>query len=150
MSGRKIITKNRKARHDYNLLDFYDAGLVLMGSEIKSIRDNRINISDGFVQETKGELWLLGVHINIYKEATRWGHEDPMRPRKLLLHRREINNILQDIRAKGMTVVPTQVYLVRGLAKVEIASAKGKKKYDKRRDIAKRDAERQIRRALKG
>lgn len=147
--GRKIITKNRKARHDYHLLNAYDAGLVLMGSEIKSIRANKINITDGFVQERGGELWLMGVHISPYEQAKTFGHTDPTRPRKLLLHRREISQILTRIREKGYTVVPTMVYLERGLAKIEISVAQGKKSYDKRQDIAKRDAERQIQRALK-
>ncbi|GAB1421171.1 SsrA-binding protein SmpB [Anaerolineales bacterium] len=149
-SGRKIITTNRKARHDYALLKNYDAGLVLMGSEIKSIRDNRINLRDGFVQERNGELWLMNVHITPYEKAGVWGHSDPVRPRKLLLHRREINQILTRLRERGLTMVPTQVYLEKGRAKVEVALAKGKREFDKREDIAKRDADRQIRRAIKG
>ena len=148
-SGQKIIAKNRKARHDYHLLDTYQAGLVLMGSEIKSIRGNKINLRDGFVQERDGELWLMNVHISPYEQAKRFGHTDPVRPRKLLLHRREINRILSRIREKGFTVIPTQVYLERGKAKVEIALARGKKQYDKRSTLAKRDANRQIERALK-
>jgi SsrA-binding protein len=148
-SGRKIITNNRRARHDYQLGKTYDAGLVLMGSEIKSIRENRVNIRDGFVQERDGELWLMGVHISPYEKAKLFGHADPMRPRKLLLHKKEIAQIKTKIRDKGTTVVPTSLYLTRGLAKVEIALAQGKKRHDKRSDIAKRDANRQIERALK-
>lgn len=148
-NGRKIITRNRKAGHDYHLMDRYDAGLVLMGSEIKSIRDNRINLKDGFVQERSNELWLMNVHISPYEPAKTWGHADPLRPRKLLLHRREINQIVSRIRESGFTAVPVTVYLERGLAKVEVALAKGKRKYDKRQAIAERDARRQIDRALK-
>jgi SsrA-binding protein len=149
MSGRKIVTKNRKAHHEYSITDRYDAGLVLMGSEIKSIRGNRINIADGFVQAKGRELWLMNVHIAPYEQAKHFGHSDPRRPRKLLLHRREINRILMKIRDSGMTTIPLQVYLERGKAKVEIGVARGKKQYDKRADIAKRDAQRQIDRALK-
>ncbi|MGB1286981.1 MAG: SsrA-binding protein SmpB [Aggregatilineales bacterium] len=148
-NGRKIITRNRKASHDYHLMDRYDAGLVLMGSEIKSIRDNRINLKDGFVQEKGSELWLMNVHISPYKQAKTFGHSNPIRPRKLLLHRREINQIIGKIRESGYTAVPVVVYLENGRAKVEVALAKGKKQYDKRETIAKRDADRQIRRALK-
>lgn len=148
-NGRKIITRNRRASHNYHLEDTYSAGIVLMGSEIKSIRNNKINLQDGFVQERDGELWLLNVHIAPYEQSSIFGHDDPMRPRKLLLTKREIAQIIDSINQKGYTVVPTQVYLERGLAKVEIALAKGKKLHDKRQTIAKRDAEREMRRAIK-
>ncbi len=148
-SGRTIITKNRKAHRDYLVKDRYDAGLVLMGSEIKSIRAHRINIADGFVQERNRELWLLNTHIAPYAKAKHFGHSDPRRPRKLLLHRREINRIISKLRESGMTAIPLQVYLERGRAKVEIGIARGKRQYDKRADLAKRDARRQIERALK-
>lgn len=148
-NGRKIITKNRKAFRDYHIRDTYDAGLVLMGSEIKSIRAHKINISEGFVQEKDRELWLLNAHIAPYEQARLFGHSDPRRPRKLLLHRREIDRIISRIREQGMTGIPLQVYLERGRAKVEIGIAKGKRQYDKRADLAKRDAQRQIQRALK-
>lgn len=129
--------------------DRYDAGLVLLGSEIKSIRNHNISIGDGFVQEKDAELWLLNTHIAPYKEAQHFGHTDPRRPRKLLLHRREINRIITSIRESGVTAIPLQVYLERGRAKVEIGVARGKRQYDKRADLAKRDANRQIERALK-
>lgn len=148
-NGIKIVTKNRKARHDYTLLKSYEAGLVLMGSEIKSIRAGKVNLRDGFVQERDGELWLMNVHIATYDEASVFGHGDPVRPRKLLLHKKEIAEILTEIREISYTAVPTMLYLSRGLAKVEIAIARGKKKYDKRNDLAKKDAQRQIQRALK-
>jgi SsrA-binding protein len=147
--GIKIITKNRKARHEYHIEETFDAGLALMGSEIKSIRANRISLGDGFVQEREGELWLMNVHIATYDEASIFGHADPLRPRKLLLHKREIAEISSRIRERGYTAIPTMVYLQKGRAKVEIALAKGKKLYDKRDAIGKRDVEREIRRALK-
>lgn len=145
----KVIARNKKAYHDYHLEDSFDAGLVLMGSEIKSIRANKVSLRDGFVQERDGEMWLMNVHIATYDEAGIFGHSDPLRPRKLLLHKREIAEISARIRERGYTVVPTSLYLQNGRAKVEIALARGKKQYDKRETIAKRDAERQIRRALK-
>ena len=146
---RKTIANNRKARRDYLVSDRYDAGLVLLGSEIKSIRNHNINIGDGYVREKDGELWLMNTHISPYKDAHNFGHSDPRRPRKLLLHRREINRIITKLREHGMTAIPLQVYLERGRAKVEIGVARGKRSYDKRADLAKRDHERQIERALK-
>lgn len=148
-TDRKIIVKNRKAHRDYLVTDRYDSGLVLMGSEIKSIRNHNINIGDGFVREKDGELWLMNTHISPYKDANNFGHSDPRRPRKLLLHRREINRIITKLRDNGMTAIPLQVYLQRGRAKVEIGVARGKRQYDKRADLAKRDHDRQIERALK-
>lgn len=148
-SGIKIISKNRKARHDYQIHDTFEAGLVLLGSEIKSIRANRVNLRDGFVQERAGELWLMGVHIALYDQAAVYGHMDALRPRKLLLHKKEIAQIIDWIRENTYTAVPTMLYLKRGRAKVEIGLAKGKKLHDKRQAIAKRDADREIRRAVK-
>jgi SsrA-binding protein len=147
--GVKVISRNRKATFDYHLSDRYEAGLVLTGSEIKSIRDNKISLQDGFVQEQNGELWLLNVHINPYEHSGTYGYTEPMRPRKLLLHKKQIAQIISNIREKGMTVIPTEVYLKKGRAKVEIALAKGKKLYDKRADIAKRDSDRNIRKMVK-
>ena len=149
MTEEKVISKNRKAHRDYLIMDRFDAGLVLMGSEIKSIRANRVNIGDGYVQEQDQELWLMNTHIAPYEQARHFGHSDPRRPRKLLLHRREINRIITKIREQSMTAIPLQIYLQRGRAKVEIGIAKGKKQYDKRADLAERDARRQIERALK-
>lgn len=145
----KVIARNRRASHDYHLEKTYEAGIVLRGSEIKSIRDNRVNLQEGFVQEREGELWLMNVHISPYKQAGVYGYVDPMRPRKLLLHKKEIAQIISRIRERGYTVVPTMVFLQRGRAKIEIALARGKKQYDKRADLAKRDSEREIRQALK-
>lgn len=148
-NNNRIVTSNRRARFNYELLTMYEAGLVLMGSEIKSIRAGKINLADGFVQERSGELWLMNVHIAQYDEASYFGHADPTRPRKLLLRKKEIAKIITDIREISYTAVPTKVYLTRGLAKVQIATARGKKNYDKRSDMRERDANRQIRRALK-
>lgn len=148
-SGRKIITRNKQAARDYFLQETYDAGIVLTGSEIKSIRNHHINLQDGFVQEIDGEIWLMGVHITPYKQASRFDTLDPLRPRKLLLHKKEIARIIDKLRERGLTAIPTSVYLERGRAKVEIALAKGKKLYDKRQTIAKRDADREIQRALR-
>jgi len=145
----KVISRNRKAYHDYYLEKLYQSGVVLQGSEIKSIRANNVNLRDGLVQERDGELWLIGVHISPYEQANIFGHTDPMRPRKLLLHKKEIAQIVLQSRERGYTIIPTMIYLDHGLAKVEIALAKGKKQYDKRDTIAKRDSEREIRRALK-
>lgn len=147
--GIKVIARNRRASHDYHLERSFQAGLVLVGSEIKSIRANRINLQEGFVQEREGELWLLNVHISPYEQAGVYGYVDPIRPRKLLLHKKEIAQIVAKIRERGYTVVPTMVFLQRGRAKIEIALAKGKRQYDKRTDLAKRDSEREIRQALK-
>jgi SsrA-binding protein len=145
----KVVARNKKAYHDYHLEDTFEAGVILMGSEIKSIRANKVSLRDGFVQERGGELWLMNVHIATYDEAGIFGHSDPLRPRKLLLHKRQIVEIAARVRERGYTVVPTSLYLSKGRAKIEIALARGKKQYDKRDAIAKRDAERQIRRALK-
>ena len=149
MTDIKVISRNRKAHHDYHLERTFSAGIVLQGSEIKSIRSNNINLRDGFVQERDGELWLIGVHISPYEQGALFGHADPMRPRKLLLHKKEIAQIISQSRERGYTVIPTMVFLERGRAKVEIALAKGKKEYDKRDSIAKRDADREIRRVMK-
>lgn len=150
LSGIKVITSNRRASFEYQLEDRWEAGLVLLGSEIKSIRAGRVNIGDGFVVERDGELWLLNMHIALYEAGRQYGHRDARRPRKLLLHKREIARMIRRIRERGMTIIPTQLYLRRGRAKVELASARGKRQYDKRQAIAKRDSQRQVQRALKG
>lgn len=148
-SGIKVIARNRRASHDYHLEKTYEAGLVLRCSEIKSIRANRISLQEGFVQEREGELWLMNVHVTPYEQAGVYGYVDPMRPRKLLLHKKEIAQIVSRMRERGYTVVPTMVFLQRGRAKIEIALARGKKQYDKRADLARRDSDRQIQQALK-
>jgi len=148
MPGVKVVATNRKASRDYSLEDRYEAGLVLKGTEIKSIRAGRVSITDAYAQPRDGELWLMNMHIGAYDPSGRSGHE-PLRPRKMLLHRGEINRILGRIYERGYTVIPVRLYLKEGLAKVEIALARGKRKYDKREAIAKRDADRDIERALK-
>ena len=144
----KIVSTNRRARHDYELLDRYEAGLVLTGTEIKSVRNRSVNLRGSFVQNVKGELFLMEANIAQYEQGNRENHE-PKRPRKLLLHQREIDKITDALTMKGLTVVPTKLYLRDGWAKVEIALARGKKQFDKRRDIARRDAERRVERALR-
>lgn len=146
--GIKVIASNRKARHEYHFDDVYEAGLVLQGSEIKSIRAGRVSLQEGFVVFEGGEAWLVNVHIAPYDPASRGGHE-PRRRRKLLLHRREIDRLSSRVQEKGYTVVPTQLYLKDGRAKVEIALAKGKKLHDKRQSIAERESKRQVERAIK-
>jgi SsrA-binding protein len=144
----KVIAQNRKARYEYAFHDTFEAGLALMGSEIKSIRAGRVSLQEGYVSIQDGEAWLLNVHIAPYDPASREGH-DPRRPRKLLLHRREIDRLASRVQERGFTIVPVRLYLKGHLAKVEIALAKGKRQYDKRQTIAKRESKRQIERAIK-
>lgn len=146
--GIRVIATNRKARHQYQFHDTYEAGLVLVGSEIKSIRAGQVSLQEGFVHFESGEAWLVNVHIAPYDPASQQNHE-PRRRRKLLLHRREINRLRGRVQEKGFTIVPTKLYLKDGRAKVEIALARGKKLYDKRQTIAERDSKRQVERALK-
>lgn len=141
--GEKIVATNRKAKFEYFILETFEAGIVLKGTEIKSVRAGQISLADAYVQINDGkEAWLMNAHIAPYDPANRYNH-DPLRPRKLLLNKREIRNIWNSIRLKGMTIIPTKVYLSHGLAKVEIGIAKGKKLYDKREAIARRDADRE-------
>ena len=146
--GIKVIATNRKARYEYHFHGTYEAGLVLMGSEIKSIRAGRVSLQEGYVLFEGGEAWLVNVHVAQYDPASQQNHE-PRRRRKLLLHRREIDRLRSRAQEKGFTVVPTRLYLKDGRAKVEIALARGKKQYDKRQTIAKRDSQRQMERAVK-
>jgi SsrA-binding protein len=144
----KVIATNRKARYEYRFYDTVEAGLVLFGSEIKSIRAGRVSLREGFVLFEGGEAWLVNVHIAQYDPASVQNHE-PKRRRKLLLHRREIDRLQRRVQEKGFTIVPTRLYLKDGRAKVEIALARGKKQYDKRQVLAERDSKRQMDRALK-
>jgi SsrA-binding protein len=146
--GERLIAENRKARHDYHLLERIEAGLVLTGSEVKSMREGRATIQRAYADVRDGEAWLIGAHIAPYEQATIEGH-DPDRDRKLLLHRRQIDSLFGKVRERGLTLVPTRLYFKNGRAKVELALARGKEARDKRRDIAKRDADRQIERTLK-
>ncbi len=145
--GRKVIASNRKARHDYSILDVYEAGLVLTGTEVKSLRAGRVSLVDGFATIDDGEVYLRGVHIPEYTEGT-WTNHEPRRVRKLLLHREEIVRLIGKVKEGGLTIVPLQMYFSDGRAKVEIALARGKKAYDKRQDMAKRDANREVAKAL--
>lgn len=142
------IAVNRKAFHDYEILDKVEAGIVLTGTEIKSAREGRVNIRDAYAREENGELWLIGAHIAPYDKGNRNNHA-PERPRKLLLHRDEIRELAEKTNKKGNAVVPLAMYFKRGLAKLELGVARGKRSYDKRDSIAKRDAERDIQRALR-
>lgn len=145
--GIKIVSTNRKARHEYHIEETFEAGLVLRGSEIKSIRASQVSLREAYVAIEHGEAFLHSAHIAPYDPASGQNH-DPTRPRKLLLHRRELDKIASRVAERGYTVIPLRMYLRRGLAKVEIALAKGKRQYDKRRKLAERDAERKIERAL--
>ncbi len=144
----KIVTTNRKAYHNYNVGETMEAGIALIGSEIKSIRNGAVSLGDAYVRPERGELWLLNAHIGRYDASGISSHE-PMRPRKLLLHRKEINELAASIKEKGFTLVATKVYIKDKTAKVEIALARGKKLYDKREAIARRETDRELRRVLK-
>ena len=146
--GVKVIARNRKAKFDYELLDSFEAGLVLQGSEIKSIRASQISLKEAYVRTDGHEAWLVNAHIAPDVQASHAGHE-PRRERKLLLHKREIDQLWDAVQKKGLTIVPTQVHLSEGRAKVEIAVARGKRKYDKRQAIKQREAKREMDRALK-
>lgn len=147
MSEIKVIADNRKARHDYFIEDTMEAGIVLVGTEVKSLRLGRVNLRDSFARIENGEVFLHGLHISPYEQGNRFNH-DPLRPRKLLLHKREIRRLIGKTKEEGYTLVPTRLYFSRGKCKVELALAKGKKLHDKRESIARRDAQRRARQAL--
>ena len=144
----KVIARNRRARHDYHIEDTVEAGLVLTGTEVKSLRAGRASLTDGFGQVTDGEAWLHGVHIPEYTLGT-WTNHEPRRTRKLLLHRKEIDRLATSTKERGLTIVPLSLYFKDGRAKVELALARGKHTYDKRHDLAARDAAREVDRALR-
>lgn len=144
----KPLAQNRKARHDYEILETYEAGLVLKGTEIKSIRQGKMNLADGYVSIRNGEAWLKNVHISVYEQGNIFNH-DPLRDRKLLLHKREIYKLQEEVKQKQLTIVPLKVYLVRGRAKVLIGLARGKKQYDKRHSLKEEQMKRDIDRAMK-
>lgn len=146
--GEKQIADNRRARHDYHLLDRFEAGVVLTGTEVKSLRDGRVTLQHAYADVRDGEVWLHGANIAVYDQGNIANH-DPDRSRKLLLHRGEIASLIGKTKERGLTLVPTRLYFKDGKVKVELALARGKEKLDKRRDIAKRDADRQIERALR-
>jgi SsrA-binding protein len=144
----KVVSTNRKARFEYFLIETFEAGIALQGSEIKSVRAGQVSLTESYVQIDAQEAWLMSAHIAPYEQANRFNH-DPLRPRRLLLHKKEIRQLWDSVRQKGMTIIPTRVYLKDGRAKVEIALARGKKSYDKRETIAKRDRERDSAREMR-
>lgn len=144
----RVIAENRKARHDYFVEERYETGIILTGTEIKSIRAARVNLKDSYAEITGGEVWLNQMHISPYEQGNRFNH-DPLRKRKLLMNRTEINKIVGKVQQQGMTLIPLKIYLKQGLAKIELGLCKGKKSYDKRDDLADRDAKRQMERDLR-
>ena len=147
-TGEKLIVDNRRARHDYHLSDRVEAGLVLSGTEVKSLRGREATLRQAYAEVRDGEAWLVGLHVPEYSEGNRANH-DPDRPRKLLLHRKEIERLASSVAEKGFTLIPTRLYFRGGRVKVELALARGKELRDKRRDLVKREAQRDMERALK-
>jgi SsrA-binding protein len=146
--GDRVVISNRKARYDYFVLDSYECGIVLKGPEVKSIRNGRANLQDGYARIDDGEVWLFGMHVSPYEFSR--GDLDPVRPRKLLLHNKQIVELARATEERGVTLVPLSVYFKDGRAKVELAIARGKARYDKRQAIAERDANRDVQRVMKG
>ncbi|WCK54110.1 SsrA-binding protein SmpB [Aneurinibacillus sp. Ricciae_BoGa-3] len=146
--GIKVVAQNKKARHDYFIEETYEAGIVLTGTEIKSIRAGKANLKDSYCSIRNGEISVLNLHISPYEQGNRYNH-DPLRPRKLLLHKDEINKLFGHMKVKGMSLIPLRLYLKGGFCKIEIGLAKGKKNYDKRETIKQKDAQRDIQRALR-
>ena len=148
LAEERIAISNRKARHDFEILESFEAGIVLKGSEIKSIRQGKANLQDSYAALKRSEVWLYNLHISPYEQANQFNH-DPVRDRKLLLHRSEIRKLIGKTTEKGLTLVPLKIYFKNGVAKLQIALAKGKKNYDKREDVKKRDSQREMQRVKK-
>jgi len=146
-NARRVVITNRRARHEYQIQETYDAGIALVGAEVKSVRAGQASLQEAFCRIEDGEVWLHNMHVSPYERGTRWNVE-PRRPRKLLLHRREIDRLRGQLEQKGLALVPLSLYFQRGYAKLELGLGRGKKLYDKREDIARRDVEREQRRAL--
>ena len=146
--GVKLVASTRKARHDYEILDTFEAGMALVGTEVKSLRDGKIQLKDAHARVEDSELWLVGVHVAPYEQADGFGGHDPERPRKLLLHRGEIEELASRSAQEGLTIVPLSVYFKEGRAKVELGLARGRRHYDKRQAIAERDAARETARMM--
>jgi SsrA-binding protein len=144
----KIISTNRKARHDYHVEETYEAGIVLKGTEVKSVRNARVNLKDSYARIENGEMYLYNMHISPYEQGNRFNH-DPLRVRKLLMHKIEISRLYGKITEKGYALIPLKIYLTKGLVKLELGLARGKKLYDKRRDIAEHDSKREMERAFR-
>jgi len=147
-AGERAVATNRKARHEYFILETLEAGLVLKGTEVKSLRQANVNLTDGYVRIDKGEAWLLGVHVSPYKQGSTT-NVDPLRSRKLLMHRKEIRRLLARLSERGLTLIPLKVYFKQDIAKVELGLCRGKRDFDKRDAIARREAERDIRRRMR-
>ncbi len=147
--GEKLVTVNRKAYHDYQIEEELEAGIALTGTEIKSIRAGRVNLRDAYARIENGELWLIGCHVSPYQQAGNFFNHEPDRPRKLLVHRQELNYLREKVQAKGYTLVPLRMALRNGRAKVDIGLGRGKKLYDKRDAMAERDARRDVERAMR-
>jgi SsrA-binding protein len=145
----KTVVRNRKARHEYHVLETFEAGLVLQGTEVKSLRQGRANLQDSYARFDRGELWLLNLHISPYEQGNRFNH-DPLRPRKLLLNHRELRKLVGSVEQQGLTLVPLDIYFKRGIAKATIALVKGKQLHDKREDLKKREHQRDVEREFKG
>jgi SsrA-binding protein len=145
--GKKTIARNKKALHEYQILESWEAGLVLAGPEVKSVRAGKVSLNEAYARIERGEVWLHDMHISPYDPASRW-NTDPLRPRKLLMHSREIRKLIGATEQKGFTLVPLELYLRRGRVKVGLALARGKKLHDKREDLKRKDMEREVRRAL--
>ena len=146
--GRQAVARNRRARHDYHIIDVYEAELVLTGTEVKSLRAGRASLADGFAMVSDGEAWLHNVHIPEYTQGT-WTNHEPRRTRKMLLHKKEIDKLASETAERGLTLVPLSLYFSDGKAKIELAVARGKHTYDKRHELARRDAAREVDRALR-
>lgn len=144
----KVVAKNRRARHDYDILETHEAGIALVGTEVKSLREGHIQLKDSYARMDGGELWLVGVHVSPYAQTDGFGGHDPERRRKLLLHRSEIADLATRVALEALTIVPLSVYFKEGKAKVELGLARGRKRHDKRSAIAERDANREAQRAL--
>lgn len=146
--GNKVVARNKKATHEYHIEETFEAGLVLTGTEIKSIRKGRVNLQEAYARIHKGELYVVGMHISPFEQGNRF-NVDPTRTRKLLMHKKEIDKLIGQVKVKGLTLIPLDIHLSNGFAKLQLALGKGKKLYDKRADAAKRDAARMIERKLK-
>lgn len=143
-----IVTKNRKARYEYEIVDSYEAGIVLIGTEVKAIREGKVNLSDAYARFRRGELWLIGMHISPYTKSDIENHE-PLRDRKLLLHARELKKLFRQVEEKGVSLIPLKIYIKGHLVKVDLGLGRGKRKYDKRAAIAERDQKREMDRQRK-
>lgn len=146
-SGKKVVARNRKARHEYEIMDTFEAGLVLKGPEAKSLREGKVGFQDAYARVQGGEVWLHRLHISPYEQANRY-NEDPLRPRKLLLHRHEIRRLVGKVEEKGLTLIPLDIYFRKGYAKVTLAVARGRKTYDKREKLKRKTQEDEARRAM--